>query len=51
MNGEPIQVSVWLKRSKNGVRYLRIHVEPPYEAPEGDSGAGDQAGMAEDLPF
>lgn len=47
-DGDDIQVSVWLRRSKNGTRYLRIHLEPPFEKEM--SGATVEAEL-DNMPF
>lgn len=47
IDGDDIQVSVWPTRSKNGTRYLRIRIEPPYEAPE----TPDADDGGDDIPF
>lgn len=32
--GGEFQISVWPKRARTGTKYLRIHIEPPYEGGE-----------------
>lgn len=54
------QIAVWLRRSKSGKRYLRFHIEPPYEGSEpedaddffGDDDAPEvEAEADDDMPF
>lgn len=53
------QVSIWPKRTKSGLKVLRIHIEPPYEGgaedadlddDDFDGPAGDSSGD-DDIPF
>lgn len=31
-DGTEVEVAVWVRRAKSGVQYLRIKIQPPYEA-------------------
>lgn len=39
-SGEEVELAAWTRESKDGVKYLRVHITPPYEAdstPDNDS--------------
>lgn len=40
--GGEFQIAVWTRRANTGTRYLRVHIEPPYD------GGDDQADEDED---
>ena len=44
-DGNEIQVAIWPKRAKTGTKYLRLHIEPPYESDE------DEEEDDDDIPF
>ena len=49
-DGDELQVAIWIKTARSGQKYLRIHLEPPYE-PDGDDLDGDQLEDDDDIPF
>ena len=48
IDGDDIQVSVWPTTAKSGVKYLRIRIEPPYEAEDVED---DDEPDDDDIPF
>jgi hypothetical protein len=38
IDGNPIELAIWIRKSRNGKKYLRIHIQEPYEA---DDAGGD----------
>jgi hypothetical protein len=53
--GGEFQLAVWVRRAKTGTRYLRIHIEPPYDGGvDEDDDLDDLAPKPDeddDLPF
>jgi hypothetical protein len=49
-NGNDVQVAVWPTRAKTGTKYLRIHIEEPYESDEAEDAEADEDDD-DDIPF
>ena len=54
-NGDPIEVAIWVKRARSGQKYLRIHIQEPWQGDEDsdldDDDFGDHDGDDGELPF
>ena len=31
-NGEPVELAIWVRKARSGAKYLRLHIQEPYEA-------------------
>lgn len=56
VNGDPIEVAIWVKRARSGQKYLRIHIQEPWQGDEDsdlddDDFGGDHDGDDGELPF
>lgn len=51
LDGNDIEVSAWLKESKDGKKYMSCKISPPFKKTEKKEYAKDTKGFEQDVPF